>query len=458
MDLHPYKSRNDIAAFWVTMSFLRFSSVVRHCFILYKSDSLTFRMQLIEVELSFSPKKLTLRIIFKLFLHQRLIMINTSPPNKTEPLKKYRLAIRIALAALAVVLLYVIIVIIHGTVTEYRPPHEEALDIVPPAQPKTALRPADTLNLTIWNIGYGGLGATTNFFYDDGRSLLAGDKMVRAPEATAANHLKGITDYINKKNADIYLLQEVDINSKRSYHNNQYEAIQKVLPEYASTFATNYKVERVPLPFAEPFNVMGKVHSGLATFSHILPTAATRLQLPGGYSWPNSIFHLDRCLEVTRFDVQDTTDAGRELVVINTHNSAYDQGGKLKLQEMAFLKAILIREYEAGNYVIVGGDWNQCPPYFSPNTFRPSMTPDEYYQINVPNNYMSADWLWAYAPTVPTNRKLADVYRGNEKTTFVTLIDFFLVSPNVEILRVKGVDMDFEYSDHQPVELRMVLK
>jgi len=37
------------------------------------------------------------------------------------------------------------------------------------------------------------------------------------------------------------------------------------------------------------------------------------------------------------------------------------------------------------------------------------------------------------------------------------LIDFYLVSPNVSIEKVEGVDMDFEFSDHQPVRLEIRL-
>ena len=47
----------------------------------------------------------------------------------------------------------------------------------------------------------------------------------------------------------------------------------------------------------------------------------------------------------------------------------------------------MLEEYEKGNYIVVGGDWNQCPPDFKPNTFRPEITPDEYYQINVPTDF-----------------------------------------------------------------------
>ncbi|NJM15622.1 MAG: hypothetical protein HC896_09855 [Bacteroidales bacterium] len=71
---------------------------------------------------------------------------------------------------------------------------------------------------------------------------------------------------------------------------------------------------------------------------------------------------LDRCFLLQRFGLSN----GKQLVVINTHNSAYDDGTLRNLQ-MNYLKTILKNEQASGNYIIVGGDWNQCPPGFIPN-------------------------------------------------------------------------------------------
>src|SRR5690606_33678797 len=125
-------------------------------------------------------------------------------------------------------------------------------------------------------------------------------------------------------------------------------------------FAPNYKVSRVPIPILEPWNAYGKVLSGLATYSRFQPYQSTRLQLPGSFAWPTRIFQLDRCVAVHRYRLSN----GKELVVMNVHNSAYDADGALKRQEMAFLRELFLEEYGKGNYVLAGGDWNQCPPYF----------------------------------------------------------------------------------------------
>lgn len=349
-------------------------------------------------------------------------------------------------------LLYVLISIIQGTVTDYQP--ADILPLEKMAKSKKTIQ-TDTLSFLTWNVGYGGLGAESSFFYDDGRTFFSGDKMVNAPKASVEKNIKGVDDYLKTQPADFILLQEVDFDSKRSQHINQYAQYGATLGNYDASFAPNYDVKRVPLPVAEPFNVMGKIYSGLGTYSRYKMHDAERYQFPGDYSWPMRIFQLDRCFAVHRIAI-DSTD--KELLVINTHNSAYDKGGFMKKQEMEYLKAFLLKEYEKGNYIVVGGDWNQCPPNFKPNAFRPQIEADEFYQFNIAADFFPADWIWAYDSTTPTNRKLVNPYRGAEAETFVTLIDFFLVSPNVEVLKVKGVDTDFEYSDHQGVALKVRLK
>ena len=59
-----------------------------------------------------------------------------------------------------------------------------------------------------------------------------------------------------------------------------------------------------------------------------------------------------------RIDVNETD---KQLVIINLHLEAYDDGSAREKQ-MKVLKDIMVKEYEKGNYVIVGGDFNQTFP------------------------------------------------------------------------------------------------
>ena len=336
-----------------------------------------------------------------------------------------------------------------GTYYDFQPVEEIALD----ARTQAPLKVIEdsTVSFLIWNMGYGGLGKESDFFYDDGGFFSAGDKMVRTAEIHVQKNIQGANEFIKKTPADFYLLQEVDVESKRSYFNNQLEGYEQQRPNYASFFAPNYVVDRVPIPILEPWQVYGKVNSGLGTLSRFQPKKSTRFQLPGKFEWPTRIFQLDRCLAVHRYGVNN----GKELVVFNLHNSAYDSGGFLKKQQMKYLQKKVQKEYKKGNYVVVGGDWNQCPPDFKFDTFMPENT-DSYYQSNIQKDYLPNDWQWVYDPKIPTNRKTASPYVKGQ--SFVTLIDFFLISPNLKVKSVQGYDLGFDFSDHQPVRMEVELK
>jgi len=350
-----------------------------------------------------------------------------------------KMILKIILILILAVLCLLAGILIHGTLTNYKPDEKLSLSVNRSSSGKISSSVPSEINLAIWNIGYCGLGKEMDFFYDGG-------SRVYGPKAWAKRNLEGIVNEIESWNdQDFILLQEVDINSTRSYKVNQQEAISSVLSSYENSHAINYKVSFLPFPFNKPLR---KVLSGLLSFNQHSSIENTRYQFPGNYAWPKSNYLLDRCFLLQRFKTVNE----KELVIINTHNSAYDDGS-LKQQQMDYLKKVLIEEEEKGNYIIVGGDWNQIPADFNPNTFKKA--DDEYFQSKVSADYMPG-WTWAYDKKVPTNRKLHKPY--NPETTFTTVIDYFLVSPNIDVKEVKGKNLDFQHSDHQPVFLKANLK
>lgn len=338
-------------------------------------------------------------------------------------------------------LLYLIIILVgafliflvYATVDDYKPVD---VDLQYDNNQASVISDSAELKLLIWNIGYAGLDASMDFFYD------GGDQM-RPSEEGVINNMKGIVKILtpNLEN-DFILLQEVDRNSKRSYHLNQFEIIEGHFHQFGAFFGMNYQVFFVPIPLKNP---MGKVESGLMTLSKHSPSGVSRHSFPGNYSWPMKLFMLDRCFLVNRYPVNN----GNELVIINTHNSAYDDGTLRELQ-MSFLKEFLLTEYEKENYIIVGGDWNQTPYGFDP--VLPSHQFDTVNLTYVDKDYPAADWNWAFDSTLPTNRRVAVPY--DRSTSLTTVIDYYLLSPNIKLDEVKTADVNFEFSDHQPVLLK----
>ena len=73
----------------------------------------------------------------------------------------------------------------------------------------------------------------------------------------------------------------------------------------------------------------------------------------------------------------------------------------------------------------------------------------------IEEDFFPEGWKWAYDSTIPTNRDVsASYYKGKTKTT---IIDYFIVSPNVDIIEVNTIQTEFKFSDHQPVYLKIGL-
>jgi len=354
--------------------------------------------------------------------------------------------------ALSLFLGYFLFILIYGWITDWQP-GPEPLALAFDQRSEQPVLTDSVCTLAIWNVGFGGLGAESDFFYDDEGLFYSGNSMVRSPRPLVEKNLQGVLRFFQafRDSVDFFLIQEADVQSDRSYGILQYQAYQQALPGFAANFAPNYQCKRVPIPLLEPWNAYGSVHSGLATFSRIQPLEAVRHQLPGHHPMPDRLFQLDRCASLQRYK----TSRGKDLVIINLHNSAYDPGDQIKAIQLPYLRDLALAEYARGNYVVLGGDWNQCPPNFVFNSFMSNKT-TEYRQGNLPADYFPSDWTFGYDPSIPTNRKAKDAYKKGE--TFETLIDFFLVSPNVQIQRVKGINQGFQYSDHQPVLLTIALR
>jgi endonuclease/exonuclease/phosphatase family metal-dependent hydrolase len=292
--------------------------------------------------------------------------------------------------------------------------------------------------LQTWNIGYFGLGKDCDFFFDGGR-------MTRPSREEYLHYSGKALEYLGQtEGIDFFFFQEVDIKSRRSYFDDQVFRLRQAFPKMESAVALNYLVRFVPVPLRNP---MGRVKSGLVSLSAWHTSENTRYPFPGGYSWPVRLFQLDRCFLLSRIALP----GGKELVLINTHNEAFDNGSQRK-QQIAVLKELMLAEYKKGNYVVTGGDWNQNPPMaelplnFSSGDISRTIEPQ------IEKDFFPEGWKLAYDAEFPSNRNVDEPYtRGKTPTT---IIDFFVVSPNISVEKISTRDLGFEWSDHQPVIMR----
>ncbi len=322
------------------------------------------------------------------------------------------------------------------SLTEYRPDDIEPLEVVQAAR-KDNVRVGERLDVLSFNTGYCGLGREQDFFMDGGSMVRP-----RSEEDVRAN-LNGILSELVRQNVDIYLLQEVDFDSWRSYYTNQADTYRHGL-SLNTACAYNFKCEFVPYPWPP----LGKVESGLVTFTGLNVTEATRESLPVPFSWPVSMANLKRCLLIERVPVEGTD---RELVIINLHLEAYDDGEGKRAQTEQLMQ-ILAAEYRNGNYVIAGGDFNQT---FEGAASYPLLDesfwqPGKVYVSDLPNGFS-----FVYDDATPTCRLLNKPYDGERKNAQFYVIDGFIVSDNLKVNLIETVDLNFQYSDHNPVLLQV---
>lgn len=341
--------------------------------------------------------------------------------------------LKIIIALGLLVGLYYAFWLIWGTAVDWQP---ETYTLVAVKGEATAT-PDSTFEFVTWNIGFTGLGEETSFFFDDGETVILEEDLVY-------KNLSGVKTFLEAHDVDFWLLQEVDSAGKRSHDIDQTAAFLALLPGFESAFAMNFNHGHIPVPILSPY---GEVRSGLQNLSRFPVRNSQRVQYGTEYDWPTSIYYLDRCFLSQNVPLAD----GKELVIINTHCSAYDELGTMVAQQIEELTTFADAEYQKGNYVVIGGDWNQCPPNYTP--IDPT---GSYNEFVLSDDQLPTGWHWVADPTIPTNRKNDVPYTAGE--TYTSVIDHYIVSPNLEVEEVRVHDLEFKFSDHQPVYLRVRLK
>ena len=304
-----------------------------------------------------------------------------------------------------------------------------------------------------FNIGYAGLGKDEDFVMDGGEKGRADSLEV------VQDYFDGIKNILTDYPSDFYLLQEVDQKARRSYNINQVQGIMDTLgDEYSSQYALNFKSIFVPFPLSLT-DYIGSVESGIQTLSKFEGIETERHQFPGSFSWPLRVANLKRAMMVSSFEINGSD---KQLIIVNLHMSAYDSDGSLRDQEMAYLKTFLEEQKILGNYVVVGGDFNQTFPeaddlYPVSSNFYEAYTIEEDF---LPNGYRFEVDL-----SNPTCRLLNQPYVEGSEGTQYYLIDGFIVSDNIEltpvsidsVYTVMTINHEFLYSDHNPVIMKFKL-
>lgn len=299
------------------------------------------------------------------------------------------------------------------------------------------------------NIGFGAYSDDYSFFMDGGKESRA-----RSAEAVEEN-VSGSVKAAAGQEPDILLLQEVDTDGTRSWHVDEKELVIQELAEagmkdVSYTYAQNYDSPYLFYPFLEPH---GKNKAGIVTVSDREMSDAVRRSLPieGGFM---KFLDLDRCYSKQRI----ATDNGKELVVYNLHLSAYTSDPSTATNQLLLLFEDMLEEYEKGNYVVGGGDFNKDLLGNSSDYFDCGELDDNWAQP-IPEELIPEE-IQLVAPfdednPVPSCRNADSPYDEN---SFVLTVDGFLASANVEVVTAEVIDTGFKWSDHNPVYMEFILR
>jgi endonuclease/exonuclease/phosphatase family metal-dependent hydrolase len=304
-----------------------------------------------------------------------------------------------------------------------------------------------------YNVGFGAYDHAFSFFMDSG-TMLDGTKVQgvhsRAQSRAVVNrNINGAAGAISSLAPDFCLFQEVDTDATRSFHIDESAMIKKAFPGSSAVFASNFHSAFLAYPFYE---MHGSVQAGLLTLSKYKINSAVRRSYPVDGSFPTKFFDLDRCFSVQRLSVS----GGKDLVLINSHMSAYDKGGTVRAAQLRLLSSVLSAEYRKGNYVIVGGDFNHALCGTVKTFASQQKVPEWVYEFSDSDLPAGFGVVRASNVTaVPTCRSTDMPY--TKGVNYTVVIDGFIVSENISA-KAENIDTDFDFSDHNPVLLTFTLR
>ena len=312
-----------------------------------------------------------------------------------------------------------------------------------------------------YNIGFGAYTPDFSFFMDGGKSSWAKSK------DSVKETIKGAGELVASKDPDFALVQEIDLDATRSYHVNEYSILKENIPAYNCVFAQNYDSAFLFYPFTQPH---GKSKAGLALFSKYPITGSMRRSFPISTSF-TKFFDLDRCYSISRVPV----DNGKELVIFELHMSAYGNSDAIREGQIRMLSEDMQKEYEAGNYVMCGGDFNH--DLKAADTQSKASDASNNTQTDSGDSAEPESWAYPFPRSeLPEHFSFClDQLSEDEKNnlwnsarnadmeyvpgeTYTVTLDGFIISDNVECTKYENVNTGYSYSDHDPVYMEFQLK
>lgn len=317
-------------------------------------------------------------------------------------------------------------------INRYWPPDYDALE-VRAANVDLPVAAGIELEVVTWNVGYAALGQEADFKLDGGKSLRALSRNTINEAATK------LAADLAIKPADVICLQEV---AKSSYLTRGVDILQifdHALLRRTRLFWADMITHWVPPPW--------RFRHGMATYTSCDLADAYIMAIPGAEALFGGVIRKCYVGVLSHIPIVETD---KNWIVINLHLPIFNTS---TAAQVAYLEAIFSTAqtyYDNGHFVILAGDWNmRLADMEFPHTDDPSKVE---WVNDLPAGVLPSDWSVVADTSVPSVRALHSPYRHG--STFTTVIDGFVVSPNVKVATCAALNLGFRHSDHNPVRGR----
>ena len=320
----------------------------------------------------------------------------------------------------------------------------------------------DTLLVMTWNIKFG--GGDIDFWFD-----CWGDRVLMTEDEVLDN-LERVVAKINQVDPDILLLQEVDVDSKRSVYLDQLQYILDHTDLNYGVFASMWQSQYVPS------NGLGRVNTGNAILSRWPLDNAERiaLALRSDQDPLTRYFYLRRNILKATVDLPGYGEVNA-FHVVNVHTAAFSQDGT-KQKHIDRFKEELDKVAGSGGLFVAGGDLNEIPPNADKTfNFVDSKCEDGDFQAD---DYSGeTDWLNAfyalpaaggYTPAVPLANFQGDnsayfSHSTNPRAGFKRKLDYLFTNrqggwvPGSAVTHQDISSAGRALSDHAPLSVKLAL-
>ncbi len=203
----------------------------------------------------------------------------------------------------------------------------------------------NSIKVMTWNIRFGA-GRIPWFGDSCGDCVILSEKEVK-------QNLQAIADFINTVQPDILIINEIDIESKRTAYIDQVQWLLNHTYFNYGAFASNWKSQFIPS------DGLGRMNMGNAILSRWEINDAVRIKLPlrGDQDALTEYFYLRRNMLKTRIEIPGMDN----FYTLATHLSAFSTDDTKQEQINVVIKTLENIDSES-DFFIIGGDFNLLPP------------------------------------------------------------------------------------------------